>query len=109
MLALPLCAALLLQAAPAGHAARRHDGGHRPGSSLMVKPLSERFGVGATIVIGLCGSALGFALLPLIPAGTDASTAVTMAAYAIVVFWLDCGAMLFFMPYIERAASSCWR
>lgn len=71
-------------------------------SSLMVKPLSERFGVGATIVIGLCGSALGFALLPLIPGGggAEANTALTFAAYALVVFWLDCGAMLFFMPYI---------
>lgn len=69
-------------------------------SSLMVKPMSERFGTGATIVIGLCGSALGFVLLPLIPAGADTGTTVTMAAYAVVVFWLDCGAMLFFMPYI---------
>lgn len=69
-------------------------------SSLMIKPMSERFGTGATIVIGLCGSALGFALLPLIPAGSGVNTAVTMAVYALVVFWLDCGAMLFFMPYI---------
>lgn len=69
-------------------------------SSLVVKPMSERFGTGATIVIGLCASALGFALLPLVPAGAGGNTAVTMAAYAIVVFWLDCGAMLFFMPYI---------
>ena len=69
-------------------------------SSLMIKPMSERFGTGATIVIGLCGSAVGFALLPLIPAGSEGHMTVTMAAYAIVVFWLDCGAMLFFVPYI---------
>lgn len=48
----------------------------------------------------MCGSALGFVLLPLIPAGTGISTTVTMAAYAAVIFWLDCVAMLFFMPYI---------
>jgi hypothetical protein len=69
-------------------------------SSMLVKPMSERFGVGATIVIGLCGSALGFGLLPLIPAASGDHTLVTIAIYALVVFWLDCGAMLFFMPYI---------
>jgi hypothetical protein len=54
----------------------------------------------ASRVLGLCGSAFGFALLPLIPAGSEGHMTVTMALYAIVVFWLDCGAMLFFMPYI---------
>jgi MFS family permease len=68
-------------------------------SAMMVKRLTERYGTGATIVIGLCGSALGFALLPAIPAALVGSAAVTAAAYAAVVFWLDCGAMLFFMPY----------
>ena len=68
-------------------------------SSVLVKPLSTRFGTGATIVIGLCVSALGFALMPAIPAALFGSANATAFAYAAVVFCLDCGAMLFFMPY----------
>lgn len=70
-------------------------------SSMMLKPLSRRFGSGATILIGLCSTALGFALMPTIPAALFGSHLATASAYAIVVFFFDCGAMLFFMPYIS--------
>ncbi|WP_229423084.1 MFS transporter [Telluria aromaticivorans] len=69
-------------------------------ASLLVKPLSQRFGTGGGILIGLCVSALGFALVPAIPPALFGSAAWTVAAYAIVVFWIDCGATLFFVPYI---------
>lgn len=69
-------------------------------ASLLVKPLSTRFGTGGGILIGLCVSALGFALVPAIPPALFGSDGWTVAAYAIVVFWIDCGATLFFVPYI---------
>ena len=69
-------------------------------ASLLVKPLSRRFGTGGGILIGLCVSALGFALVPAIPSSLFGSAGWTVAAYAIVVFWIDCGATLFFVPYI---------
>ncbi len=69
-------------------------------ASLLVKPLSKRFGTGGGILIGLCVSALGFALVPAIPAALFGSAGWTLAAYAMVVFWIDCGATLFFVPYI---------
>ena len=68
-------------------------------ASLLVKPLSKRFGTGGGILAGLCVSALGFALVPAIPAALFDSAGWTLAAYAMVVFWIDCGATLFFVPY----------
>jgi hypothetical protein len=66
--------------------------------SLAMMPLSKRFGSGATILIGLCGTVVAFALLPCIPAQTGTVTAL---AYGVVTFFLDMGALLFFMPYIS--------
>jgi EamA domain-containing membrane protein RarD len=40
---------------------------------------------------------LGFVLLPAIPALLAGSAAT--AGYAVAVFWIDCGATLFFIPY----------
>ncbi|MGG7607751.1 MFS transporter [Massilia sp. BKSP1R2A-1] len=68
-------------------------------ASLLVKPLSRHFGTGGGILAGLCVSALGFALVPAIPAALFGSAGWTLAAYAMVVFWIDCGATLFFVPY----------
>jgi hypothetical protein len=51
--------------------------------SILVKPLSSGFGTGRAILAGLCVCALGFMLMPAIPAAL-----------------LDCGATLFFVPYI---------
>ena len=69
-------------------------------ASLLVKPLSRRLGTGGGILVGLCVSAFGFALVPAIPPALFGREAWTVAAYAIVVFWIDCGATLFFVPYI---------
>ena len=68
--------------------------------SVLVKPLSKRYGTGRAILVGLCVSALGFALMPAIPASLLGSTLATAMAYGGVVFLLDCGATLFFVPYI---------
>ena len=70
-------------------------------SSMMLKPLSRRFGSGGTIMIGLSSTALGFMLMPMIPATLFGSAAITSFAYGILVFFFDCGAMLFFMPYVS--------
>jgi len=69
-------------------------------SSVLLKPLTTRFGSGGTVVIGLCASALGFMLMPAIPRDLLGSGTASAAAYAVVVFWLDCGATLFFLPYL---------
>jgi MFS family permease len=69
-------------------------------SSVLLKPFTKRFGSGGTIVIGLCASSVGFVLMPAIPRGLFGSTAASAFAYALVVFWLDCGATLFFLPYL---------
>jgi MFS family permease len=69
-------------------------------SSMLLKPLTSRFGPGTTIVIGLCASGIGFVLMPAIPRDLFGSAGASAFAYAIVVFWLDCGAMLFFLPYL---------
>jgi MFS family permease len=69
-------------------------------SSVLLKPFTKRFGSGGTIVIGLCASSVGFMLMPAIPRGLFGSSAASAMAYAVVVFWLDCGATLFFLPYL---------
>jgi hypothetical protein len=38
--------------------------------------------------------------MPAIPRDLFGSPAASAMAYAIVVFWLDCGALLFFLPYL---------
>jgi MFS family permease len=70
-------------------------------SSMMLKPMTRRFGSGTTILIGLSSTALAFALMPAIPSALFGSSTATAIAYAIVVFFFDCGAMLFFMPYLS--------
>ncbi|ALK95649.2 MFS transporter [Massilia sp. WG5] len=69
-------------------------------SSVLLKPLSRRFGSGGTVAIGLCASSIGFVLMPAIPRELFGSSIASAAAYAVVVFWLDCGATLFFLPYL---------
>jgi MFS family permease len=69
-------------------------------SSLLLKPLTTRFGTGATMLIGLCGTCIGFVLMPAIPRDLFGHPGASAFAYALVVFWLDCGAQLFFLPYL---------
>jgi predicted MFS family arabinose efflux permease len=69
--------------------------------SLAMTRLSKRYGSGTTILIGLCCTVVAFALVPCIPAALFGSRAATVFAYGTVVFFLDLGALLFFMPYIS--------
>jgi MFS family permease len=69
-------------------------------SSMLLKPLTTRFGTGATMIIGLVATTIGFVLMPAIPRALFGSTAASAFAYALVVFWLDCGAQLFFLPFL---------
>lgn len=69
--------------------------------SLAMTRLSKRYGSGATILIGLCCTVVAFALAPCIPPMLFGSHAATVFAYGTVVFFLDLGALLFFMPYIS--------
>jgi MFS family permease len=67
--------------------------------SLLIKPVTRRLGTGASLLAGLVVSCAGFALLPglaSLPAGAKAATAL---AYAVVMFCVDCGATMFFIPY----------
>lgn len=69
-------------------------------SSMLVKPLNRRFGAGVTILIGMAATTLGFVLMPTLPAALFGSSAATAVAYAALVFFFDCGVMLFFIPYM---------
>jgi hypothetical protein len=69
-------------------------------SSMILKPLTRRHGTGAVILIGVGCTALSFALMPALPRELFGSAAATACAYAALVFLFDCGAMLFFMPYL---------
>lgn len=67
--------------------------------SLLVKPLTLRFGVGPVLLLGQVGSAIGWVLMPLIPAALWGSMTATAALYAVAMFWVDFGATLFYIPY----------
>ncbi|MES2118239.1 MAG: MFS transporter [Pseudomonadota bacterium] len=69
-------------------------------SSLLLKPLNRRFGPGRTILVGVASTALGFVLTPTIPAELFGSRNASAVAYAALVFFFDCGVMLFFLPYL---------
>ena len=68
-------------------------------SSMMLKPLTKRYGPGGTLLIGMGLTAFAFILTPLIPANLFGSQLASAAACAALSFFLDCGVMLFFMPY----------
>jgi MFS family permease len=68
-------------------------------SSMMLKPLTRRYGPGGTLLIGMGLTAVAFTLTPLIPANLFGSQMASAAACAAMSFFLDCGVMLFFMPY----------
>lgn len=69
--------------------------------SLAMTPLSKRYGSGATILIGLCITVVAFALVPCIAPALFGSRTATAFVYGVVVFCFDCGALLFFIPYIS--------
>ena len=68
-------------------------------SSMLLKPLTKRYGASGTILIGIGLTAFAFTMTPLIPARLFGYPAASAAACAALSFFLDCGVMLFFMPY----------
>jgi MFS family permease len=69
-------------------------------ASVLLKPLNRRYGPGKTMLVGVGSTALGYCLMPLIPANLFGSPNYSAAACAALSFFLDCGVMLFFMPYM---------
>ncbi|TFW32010.1 MFS transporter [Massilia horti] len=67
--------------------------------SLLVKRLSVRLGTDGTLKAGLFSSALGLVLLPCAGPAMFGSAIAGIAVFAIAIFWIDCGATLFFIPY----------
>jgi MFS family permease len=69
-------------------------------SSLMLKPLNARFGPGVTMLIGIGLTAFAFAAMPVVPANLFGSTNASAVAAGGLSLFMDCGVMLFFMPYM---------
>jgi MFS family permease len=68
-------------------------------SSLLLKPLNRRYGAGGTMLIGIGLCAFAFAATPTIPANLFGLPMASAMACAAMSFFLDCGVMLFLMPY----------
>lgn len=69
-------------------------------SSMLLKPLTQRYGASGTILIGIGLTAFAFTMTPMIPANLFGYPAASAAACAALSFFLDCGVMLFVMPYM---------
>ncbi len=74
-------------------------------SSVLVKPLTRRYGSGNTMLAGMASTTLGFMLTPAIPAALFGSALASGVAYGVLVFFFDCGVMLFFIPYLAMRQS----
>ena len=68
-------------------------------SAMLLKPLTRRYGSGGAMLIGIGLCAVAFALTPAIPANLFGLPMASAAACAAMSFFLDCGVMLFLMPY----------
>jgi MFS family permease len=68
-------------------------------SSMMLKPLTRRYGAGGTMLIGISLCAFAYAVTPTIPAKLFGMPMASAIACAAMSFFLDCGVMLFLMPY----------
>lgn len=76
-------------------------------SSVLVKPMTRRFGPGKTMLAGIGATVIGgFVLQPAIPANLFGYPLASAAAYAALVFVYDCGVMLFFIPYLSMRAGA---
>lgn len=68
-------------------------------SSLLLKPLNKRYGPTGAMVIGMALCAFAYTATPLIPANWFGYPLASAIACAAMSFFLDCGVMLFLMPY----------
>jgi MFS family permease len=68
-------------------------------SSMLLKPLTLRYGAGGTMLIGVGLCTFAFAATPAIPANMFGMPMASAMACAAMSFFLDCGVMLFLMPY----------
>jgi hypothetical protein len=68
-------------------------------SSMLLKPLNRRYGAGGTMLIGVGLCAFAFAVMPLIPPNLFGMPMASAIACAAMSFFLDCGVMLFLLPY----------
>lgn len=69
-------------------------------SSLLVRPLTRRYGTGVTLLSGLALAAFAWTLLALTPVRPFGLSWGSAAYYGAVTFLFDCGVMLYFMPYL---------
>ncbi|SEO55105.1 Major Facilitator Superfamily protein [Duganella sp. CF517] len=69
-------------------------------SSMLLKPLTRRYGASGTILIGIGLTAFAFTLTPMIPARLFGTPMASATAFAALSLFLDCGVMLFVMPYM---------
>lgn len=68
-------------------------------SSLLLKPLSKRYGPGGAMTVGMGLCAFAYTVTSLIPANLFGYPLASATACAAMSFFLDCGVMLFLMPY----------
>jgi predicted MFS family arabinose efflux permease len=68
-------------------------------SSLMLKPLTRRYGPTGAMLTGMGLCAFAYAVTPMIPAQLFGYQMASVIACAAMSFFLDCGVMLFLMPY----------
>jgi len=68
-------------------------------SSLLLKPLNKRYGPTGAMLIGMGLCAFAYTVTPLIPANLFGYPLASAIACATMSFFLDCGVMLFLMPY----------
>ncbi|WP_343726255.1 MFS transporter [Herbaspirillum huttiense] len=68
-------------------------------SSLLLKPLTTRFGATGVMLIGVGLCSFAYIANPLIPANLFGYPLASAMACAALSLFLDCGVMLFLMPY----------
>ncbi|MYN30324.1 MFS transporter [Duganella levis] len=68
-------------------------------SSLLLKPLSNRYGPTGAMLVGMGLCTVAYIVMPLIPPNLFGSPVGSASACAIVSYFLDCGVMLFLLPY----------
>lgn len=68
-------------------------------SSLLLKPLTKRHGPRGAMLTGIGLSTFAYVMTPLIPAHLLGYPLASAGVCAAMSFFLDCGVMLFLMPY----------